>query len=699
MGKKIGRNDPCPCGSGRKYKRCCGRASTPASVPDRRLMERDLRAIGKLVAGQEFDSFDDLNACLQREAGRGGVKWTPETALEQAQELVYRALEAPQRRERVRLAMEALKISRDCADAYVLLAEEAAESLEQACGLYRQGVEAGERALGRDAFRKDAGHFWGIVETRPYMRAREGLAQCLWELGEQEEAVEHYQEMLHLNPNDNQGIRYVLLACLLELGRLDEAEKLLAQYQDEETAAWLFTRALLVFLRQGDSPEARGALGEALASNQHVAPYLLGQRRMPPDYPSHIEIGTRSEAMEYVALYQAAWARSPSALNWLAAQVRGRHAPAAQSRDGATEGQLAFPLGPSASPKPAATGAGPAEEAAPTPEEWRRLYRAAVSIRELAPWEWMADSDLFAVRNPETGEVGYCAIMGGLGEVFALAVFLGTGGLDSYRRLQEGELKPGDFQAITHMHCLLASFEDQSSLDKGDLAVIRELGLKFRGRHAWPQFRSYRPGYAPWYVTGPEARFLAIALEQAVDVAGRVRKGLDLFEGVDEDLVLVRERDNATRTWQDAWRPLPSLSLTPQPEAALDEARLRQIKERLGAPQGTWEVDIFPLPALIEEPGRRPWYPRAWLCVDKDTGLVIGTATLESWRPSGECQEAFLGILEKAPSLAEVLQVSKEARELLAPLARSLGIRIQERRRLAALERARKSMVSFLQQR
>lgn len=22
---KIGRNDPCPCGSGKKYKKCCGR--------------------------------------------------------------------------------------------------------------------------------------------------------------------------------------------------------------------------------------------------------------------------------------------------------------------------------------------------------------------------------------------------------------------------------------------------------------------------------------------------------------------------------------------------------------------------------------------------------------------------------------------------------------------------------------------------
>jgi preprotein translocase subunit SecA len=26
-GKKIGRNDPCPCGSGKKYKKCCGKTA------------------------------------------------------------------------------------------------------------------------------------------------------------------------------------------------------------------------------------------------------------------------------------------------------------------------------------------------------------------------------------------------------------------------------------------------------------------------------------------------------------------------------------------------------------------------------------------------------------------------------------------------------------------------------------------------
>ena len=31
MNQKIGRNDPCPCGSGKKYKHCCGKPEAPAS--------------------------------------------------------------------------------------------------------------------------------------------------------------------------------------------------------------------------------------------------------------------------------------------------------------------------------------------------------------------------------------------------------------------------------------------------------------------------------------------------------------------------------------------------------------------------------------------------------------------------------------------------------------------------------------------
>jgi len=113
----------------------------------------------------------------------------PASPVEAAQEIMYDAWESADPKRRLALARKAMETSPDCADAYVLLAEESAPSLNEALALYRKGVEAGERTLGKEGFEEYAGHFWGFIETRPYMRARAGLAQCLWESGKRQEAV------------------------------------------------------------------------------------------------------------------------------------------------------------------------------------------------------------------------------------------------------------------------------------------------------------------------------------------------------------------------------------------------------------------------------------------------------------------------------------------------------------------------------
>jgi hypothetical protein len=109
--------------------------------------------------------------------------------LRQAQEIVYDAweIDGPAR---INLALQALTVYPDCADAYVLLASEFAANLNETKELYEKGMIAGEKALGPKTFKKDKGHFWGIIETRPYMRARAGLAQCLWDIGERKQAIE-----------------------------------------------------------------------------------------------------------------------------------------------------------------------------------------------------------------------------------------------------------------------------------------------------------------------------------------------------------------------------------------------------------------------------------------------------------------------------------------------------------------------------
>jgi hypothetical protein len=111
--------------------------------------------------------------------GRGADPGTPRG---QAEGFLTQAFEAGDLQRRVTLARQALALWPNCADAYVLLAENA-RGRKEALALYRQGVEAGERALGPDAFRLDAGRFWGVMETRPYMRARLGLAHALWAAG------------------------------------------------------------------------------------------------------------------------------------------------------------------------------------------------------------------------------------------------------------------------------------------------------------------------------------------------------------------------------------------------------------------------------------------------------------------------------------------------------------------------------------
>lgn len=238
-------------------------------------------------------------------------------AVDAAQEIMFDAWECDDSRQRISMARKALKASPDCADAYVLLADEAASTLEEAIDLYAQGVAAGERALGPAAFEEDVGMFWNLLETRPYMRARLGFALALWDAGRTDEAVSHGEAMLRLNPNDNQGVRYVALNWLQQLGRNADAEGLLRRYKGDCGTEWAWPAALAAFRRNGDRAAARRALTRAMEANPHVPAYLLGRKKLPKVLPAFVEVGGQQEAAAYVEAAAATWTMTPGALEWL----------------------------------------------------------------------------------------------------------------------------------------------------------------------------------------------------------------------------------------------------------------------------------------------------------------------------------------------------------------------------------------------
>ncbi len=238
-----------------------------------------------------------------------------EKKLDKATDIIYEAWETRDREKMMNLAYQALQVTPYCVDAYNLLAGES-EDNEEKLNLYLKGVEAGKLSLGDAFIKENTGDFWGLIETRPYMRALLGMADCLWNIGQRKEALAIYQNMLELNPGDNQGIRYLLVNYLLEEKEYGEVKKMLSMYRDE-SCFMLFPKALLNYCTFGSNLKSNNSLIEAVRINGHVPLYLLGEKFMPYSLPDYYEYGDENEAVIYVDLALNAWRSSPGALDWL----------------------------------------------------------------------------------------------------------------------------------------------------------------------------------------------------------------------------------------------------------------------------------------------------------------------------------------------------------------------------------------------
>jgi tetratricopeptide (TPR) repeat protein len=252
------------------------------------------------------------------------------TSLAQAQELADQAYDVSGRR-RLLLARAALALSEDCADAWTLLAE-ASPRVEEAAALYAKAVEAGRRALDRPDVHALAGQFWGDVSTRPYMRARACLAQTLVTLEPFDDAITHYEALLELNPDDNQGNRYSLLGVLLECGRHDAARALIDRYGGDGGTAWAYGRALLTFRTEGDTPAAATALRDAIGVNRHMARFLVAPEEMPVFDSPYVTRGGPDEAVDLLDAFAPAFEQTPGALEWVERHAASRSARSARER-------------------------------------------------------------------------------------------------------------------------------------------------------------------------------------------------------------------------------------------------------------------------------------------------------------------------------------------------------------------------------
>lgn len=337
------------------------------------------------------------------------------------------------------------------------------------------------------------------------------------------------------------------------------------------------------------------------------------------------------------------------------------------------------------------------EEKQPTIEEWRKLYNAAIRIKEIAPWEWMAETDIFGIQDPETNQLGFVSVMGMMGEHYAVSVYLGSDGLYGFWDFEEtGHLAAPE--SLLEIPQLQVSFDNRNELHERDRKIIKQLGLKFRGQHAWPMFRSYRPGFAPWFLEGEEIRFLTNTLDQLSDVAPRFGENPSLLETPNDDDYVVRiprQGDN-TLAWEDHLMSVPP----PEPSSIRIPMDIQTLGFLNKLPVGKTgiEVDLFMFPSAIKEKEARPFFPYVLLMIDTQSGMILGNEMLKP-EPS---LEAMWGLIpmKVAHQLARIGTVPKEVTvrsellsQLLLPLAESLSLKLRRSDILPGIDMAKEFLL------
>ncbi len=259
-----------------------------------------------------------------------------------------------------------------------------------------------------------------------------------------------------------------------------------------------------------------------------------------------------------------------------------------------------------------------------THNQLRKLYAAATAFRRAEPWKTFHDSDLIAVENPSDGSIGYCSVMGRSGRHFALGVFLGEAGLFGFAELM-GRGAISESQVMYHLNHLMCSFENRETLDKRDRREITELGLTFRGKNGWPQFRHYEEGFLPWYLTAEHCSFLTIALQQVLTVVEQYRQGslqLD-FERGSTVLRRCKEVDGVLRWVSEKFEVrIPLLSYSPlQFHNELFLQRLKRVQRK---DSFILQAETCYLPLTVqEETDQKPYFPRAFFLADGMSGIIL----------------------------------------------------------------------------
>ncbi|MEG0548653.1 MAG: hypothetical protein RR518_07600 [Coprobacillus sp.] len=149
---------------------------------------------------------------------------------------------------------------------------------------------------------------------------------------------------------------------------------------------------------------------------------------------------------------------------------------------------------------------------------WKRLYELSEELKELKPWEHMWSSDYICIEISPQDQV-YCIIMGKNKECIGISVYEGESGYGDLVSIDKSYNSSEVRRYVMYeQNCLTWYLGDRDEVLPQQMEIIKELGLKYHGKNAWPFFVCYEKQYYPYTFNDQEAKRFVIVLERLIDV-------------------------------------------------------------------------------------------------------------------------------------------------------------------------------------
>ncbi len=329
-------------------------------------------------------------------------------------------------------------------------------------------------------------------------------------------------------------------------------------------------------------------------------------------------------------------------------------------------------------------------------EKWLHLYDVTAKIASYSPWDAFGEDDTFAyIWKDRSKCVFFSFINDSIGKR-GIACYIDE---DNYLRARARLASRNEKQEPVFMlqNAFICLWDDREDLSKRDYELIKELGLKFRGRGAWLHFDKYKIGYTPSYLSEDEIDFLMVALDNLhMMIRAIYEKGLDpefdkrrtLVRGFDEDTGLYHTERFDIKPSSDAiLRPL----VTVHESEHLNE--VRSMKRADYSVQLDWSyVDAI----YVDEDGCET-FPLLLLAVEPKSGFVLFSRMFPpSYGQANAAFDALDELCERHGKPSEIVICDEDLHAILSDACSKVGIRLTLQKRLPAVKKARTEFIAAL---